>query len=668
MGNRQDLPKGIKITDSFESQDEQSDVSVNKRKIHQEKQVGWLAVARMLLLVGFAHISSAYIFGIGSSPLLLLTAAILGWFAYCYVIEWVMLSRRAIAEVGTKQTGWLYRLLHNGSLSKVATGTICMFLSVSFLMHSNQMPSYLWFWIYMDVFIITALLHWLQPHIEAQGKPITFGIFGRKLTFIINLSVLSLLIIATSFFIPVEDLRDFGVWESFSMGWDSISSQGLHPLLTLWAAMIAGVDHATWNLMQQISQQSVAIAWKLLGWLGFFIIQSLYIVIIQAAMLGTMASAEKKGWADAMLGKSKAAKWGWGTFYLLIAIWLLLNLMFDLNQQERPSQGLLSSIQPPIHLATTPGKTITIDPCKNTAIQASSRSAAGVAIDGQIDQEKSSYIKSIDEKIDTQVNVAFTKAITGVNAYLDWYFTITGEWERLGGLLTGDVGKLMQDKMHETIINNSGFEVALLDARGGISKVAQESLSRASQQVLIVVKTQWEIQPCSTEQKINVVLPELSRDVQRLLLTSSTAVTAGVIVGKSIGAAVTTKLAASATSKLAAKLLAKAAAKTAIKTAGGLTAGAVGAMSGLTCGPLAWICSPALAAVGFIGIDALFVEGDEIINRDTMRNDMTVSLVNEREKVKLLMKEQYHRMGNTYFSQLAVKVHTPFVPIQDGMQ
>jgi len=260
------------------------------------------------------------------------------------------------------------------------------------------------------------------------------------------------------------------------------------------------------------------------------------------------------------------------------------------------------------------------------------------------------------------VDQAFAHAVSGVDAYLDWYFTVAGEWQRLATVVTGDIGTLMKDKMTQLIINDSGFQNAIKAAQSNVSSHVAEQFTQATQSMIAIARQQVEIHPCSTSQQIDVVLPSLSHDMKRLALTASTTAAAGTAIAMTAGAAITTKLAATASAKIAAKVLAKAAAKTAAKTAGSAAGAGAGALAGLSCGPFAPACSAALAVVGFFGVDALFMEGDELLNRKDMQKEMIQALMAQRDQIKAQQKTNYHKAGDAFFAEVSSKAHAYFVP------
>jgi len=616
----------------------------------------WLIILAVVVAV---HTGSYFIMD-GGWPLLFAMSAALGYLVYSHVSEYHLFVRNLIANEVVEENGWAHAFIARMQLKKFILFILAFVFSGSFLLHANQMPLYIWWLIYVDVFILMFLLKKLYPAIKTSGTKRKFrGLFQRKVVFWINIVVFSLLVAVVSFFMPVADTSNLSILQAGEIAFNEVWQSSSDPVLGFCGGAIASVDAATWNLMQQLSHVEFSTMQKILAWVVFLIIQTIYLWVLQTAILGVLAIHEKKGsLLDRVLGESKASKWGWGVFYSLIIIWLALGIGVD-KQQINTSTFSINFIK-----STAPEKVV-IDPCKD--VVQSDKDAVNQTFDQHIAQEKRKYFSTIDHDIDIQVNQAFARAVSGVDSYLEWYFTVAGEWQRLTTAFTGDIGTLMKDKMTQLIINDTGFRNAIQTAQNNVSSHVKEQFTQTTQSVISIAQKQVEIHPCSTNQQIELVLPSLSHDMKRLALTTSTTAAAGAAIAMASGAAITTKLAATASAKMAAKLLAKTAAKTAVKAAGGAAGAGAGFLTGLYCGPYAPFCSTALAVAGFFSVDAVFMEGDELINREDMRRDMVNSLMAQRNQIKTRYKNSYHKAGNEFFSETMNKTHAYFVPAKDGI-
>jgi len=618
----------------------------------------WL-IAGMLGLIAVTQAGSYFVMDAGW-PLLLGMSATLGWFVYAYVSEFHLIIRRLIASTALKESGWVFKPVSRALFYRFGLFTLSLFFSGSFLLHANQMPLYIWALVYADVFILMGLLRLFRGSVDKVAKPGFSEAIQRKGVFWTNIVLLTMIICAVSFFMPVADTSHLSALEAGRMAFDQVWQSAADPIVGAWGGMMAGADAALWNIMQQLSQVNFNVTLKILIWIGFFVMQGFYLWVIQSAMLGVMVIGQKDGsLSDRILGKSSASKWFWGVFYLLIAIWLVLSLALDSQQQSKPGTISLNFIESPEL------EKIVIDPCKGSASEDSA--AVNQTLNDQLIQDSSVYEATIDPYIDTQVNQAFAHAVNGVDAYLDWYFTVYGEWQRLLTVVGGDISKLMQEKMTSLILKDSGFEHAIHMAQGNISSQVTQQFTQATTHMMAMTKQQVEIHPCAMDQKMDVALPSLSRDMNRIALTASTTAAAGAAIGMGATAAITSKLAATASVKLAVKILTKAAAKTVVKTASGTAGAGLGAMVGLSCGPAVIFCSGVGALVGFFGVDALFMEGDELLNRQDMRNDMIQSLIAQRNQIKAQQKALYHKTGNKFFSKISNKAHAYFIPAKQGM-
>jgi len=616
----------------------------------------WIAVLGLVAAVQ----AGSYFVVDGGRPLLLGLSAVLSYFVYTHVSEYQLFVRNLIFDAAIKKDGWAYSLVSKARFLKFILFCLAFIVSGSFLLHANQMPLYIWGLVYLDVLILMTLFRLSRRTVASVANPKFFGLFQRKTVFRINIAVLTTLVCAVSFFMPVADTSSLSILQSGQMAWEQAWQSTADPLVGFWSGMIAAFDAMMWNIMQQLSHFDFNALQKFFGWMVFLMIQAVYLWVIQSAMLGVLAIHQKSGsLLDRMLGESRTAKLGWGVFYSLVIIWLIFGLTLGTQQQVQLQIESMNFIEAP-----APEK-ITIDPCKDAA--QNDMAAVNQTMDQHIAEKKRRYTSVIDPYIDAQVDQAFAHAVSGVDAYLDWYFTVVGEWQRLTTVVVGDIGTLMKDKMAQLILNDSGFKDAIQAAQSNVSSHVAEQFTQATQSMIAIARQQVEIHPCSTSQQIDVVLPSLSHDMKRLALTISTTAAAGIAIAKTAGAAITTKLAATASAKIAAKVLAKAAAKTAAKAAGSMAGAGAGALAGLSCGPFAPACSVALAVVGFVGVDALFMDGDELLNRNQMRKEMIQALMAQRDQVKAQQKTNYHKAGDVFFTKVSNKAHAYFVPAKDGV-
>lgn len=227
----------------------------------------------------------------------------------------------------------------------------------------------------------------------------------------------------------------------------------------------------------------------------------------------------------------------------------------------------------------------------------------------------------------------------GVDAYLDWYFSLGAEWSRIAHMLTGDVDQFLATKFEEIALSGDEIKSLLEGVQGDFER--QWNLSIASQSELLQFLEKHRLVLAESQ---CVVVNELAahpsleqfEDLRRRLSAGSAAgVIAGVFSGK-VAAKVVTKLSMKSAAKILLKAVAK---KTATKAATAVAGAAVGAKVGAMLGSVALpgagttVGAAAGAAIGVgatlifgTGVDIALLAAEEGLKRDDMKKDLLSAL------------------------------------------
>ena len=257
-----------------------------------------------------------------------------------------------------------------------------------------------------------------------------------------------------------------------------------------------------------------------------------------------------------------------------------------------------------------------------------------------------------------------------IDDFLDWYYSLSGEYARLVKLLTGAFEGYLADRFSAYLSQGAPFEEyertfsALLESESDLKRQYKETIERilAENSVAVddpsrVVVAEEIADADSLFSYKNVVA-----SIEARLATSGLLGGAGVaggaavgvkvtgvagkkvtaVVGKKVAAgvakAVTKKLAVKGTFKAAAQVAAKVAAKLAASRAasgvGMLVGGTVGSIVPVTGTIAGAVAGGAIVGLAFgIGADAVLLQLDESMNRDEFRTELVDALNAERQRV-----------------------------------
>ena len=269
-----------------------------------------------------------------------------------------------------------------------------------------------------------------------------------------------------------------------------------------------------------------------------------------------------------------------------------------------------------------------------------------------------------------EIHRAFDRMEENIDVFLDWYYSLPGEYARLVKLLTGSFEEYLADNFSTYLSQGTPFKEfertfsALLESESDLKRQYRQTIKQ------ILAENS-----ASVDDPSLATLAKDIRDVESLfsykgvvasiearLATSGILGGVGVaggaavgvkvtgvaskkvtaVVGKKIAAgvakAVTKNLVAkgafNAAAKAAAKVMAKMAASRAASGVGAVVGGAVGSIvpiAGTTAGA---ITGGALVGLAFgVGVDALLLQLDEAMNREEFRADLVDALNVERQRM-----------------------------------
>lgn len=254
------------------------------------------------------------------------------------------------------------------------------------------------------------------------------------------------------------------------------------------------------------------------------------------------------------------------------------------------------------------------------------------AVDGLLAEarKKSQGISSeAAEKLTPLINEAYDKRIENVDAYLDWYYSLPADYDRLIQFFAGSIEEGMANQLNEKI--NAGIEDSELsdlydayiqqadDLKNDIETKLAEHELRDIPAFLIV--DEIDLSPDFLEEPMSPT-EQLLETRQRFGIDTAAGIGSG-LVAKSVTERILSKpVFEEITNKLIAKLGRSGFVKLATSAAGTAIAPGVGTAAGI--------------GVGFLS-DYLFLKADEALNRDTYRQELIDAIEQDRkEKLEIM--------------------------------
>jgi ribosomal protein L31E len=311
-------------------------------------------------------------------------------------------------------------------------------------------------------------------------------------------------------------------------------------------------------------------------------------------------------------------------FWLFIAIfalgWLILQgLAYKNTHKNNQKQNISVSKNEPVLKTLT--KTIIEIVDDNKTIRNNLENSETLKL---LNENLSLKISNLNETIEYKVNQAFSPVYNKIDTFLDFHYSVVGEYTELIGAATDEIGSTIKDKLFGEI-----FDSDLEQVKEQVNHKYIETLKEHFNQIDTLATK--DINKTLNSQ----IFSKLNEDIKQRTSVQI------IKLGSIIGTATAVKIVGAVSAKIIAKTATKLAVKSSIKTAAKTAASGTAATVGLTCGPFVLICSSVAATVAWFGTDAIVVSADEYMNREEFKQDIIEMLDKEKGAIREKLQTSY---------------------------
>jgi hypothetical protein len=402
-----------------------------------------------------------------------------------------------------------------------------------------------------------------------------------------------------------------------------------------------------WYWAQIVGPQLDATAWVF--WLVFVTVIGGVASLLNAYVLAAVALAE---WIKRRDLASRAHPFHIGLTAAAVVIGAVY--AFASHQLSNQSTGALTLPE---------GRLVSyLDPCRSdwTRQKVEALTADLVAFAGE---ERSLTAGEIEAAVDG----AFATLEPAVDVYLDWYFSLPGEYGRLWHAIAGDAAAFMHGKFQNIVLADGAFGDRLERELGDIENRSNGRMRQMGSRYAEDLRHALEDNRCLADAVPSVEQQGINGD-----LLNVTGAAAGSITGVAAGMVLAARLGPRVAARPGANGLFRAAAGAFGKTAGkrGASAGGAAAAATMICGPSgpgAVLCG-AFAGIGtWLAVDVLVLRVDEYLNRDRMRADTMAALNESRQQlVEALAAANAARIEGTV-EEISASRNEVFSPVREGL-
>ena len=582
--------------------------------------VAWTVLAALALLV----------WGSGRAPDALwpATLVIAAWPVGLVLGNWAMFSRRAHLAYATGADSRVRRWLARGVFLRLGAHLLALGLVVVLVILAAQLR---WqHWLALAVLLVVVL--WaralLHARIAAEILPHARGYLIDRVAVIAGGAVLLGAGLALLDFLVIErpDTRGAAWGEvreiAYAEGGEGVRSDALGALFGLGrvAEMLA------WHAAQTLAA-GLGPGGAIVFWLAFLMgagMLAFTLMVVVVAALQHLAWRAAPGSADSPFRTH---------FIALLSIMMAAVALGHLGLGRELSRA-------------APEAPAVAAPCEPAQIEAALAEEA--ALSERLARAAAHEEARVAQQTQKAVDDAFAALDPGTEAYLDWFYSLGGEYTRLGAAAMGNAQGYLQDAFVERVFGDE-FAAGL---GAELDRIERDSTARIGAELdryRTALRDAYDARDCdgvhaaALRNPLALTAPRPGSVAQTAPGTMASAATAGVLVTARIGASAAGRVASGSAFRAAAQAIARAGAS----RLGGVAAGAgTGAAVCAWSGPFAVACAAAAAGAAWFTIDYSVLRLQEYVQRDDMEAEIRAALNETRaETVERLQAAQALRIA-----------------------
>jgi hypothetical protein len=576
---------------------------------------------------------------------------LLAWPIWRYRTEYVLLRRRLMLSAVTRPQSRVRDWLWRGRISKAVQVVVSMLLAWLLLVLVSQLSILHGAVLAADAVLLAVIIAPVSRRLSGAITERHINTVARHWPlFMINGVVLTAAIMVLDFFLV-------GAVDSRHMAWHRVAVGAFTEIneaagCVLWgvtAGLLSAVEALAWHVSQLIIPRLPDLTAQAIAWSLFLLRAATLAYVFTALLLGVGVLLERR---PERRQSGAGARTFSRAFFLTI---IILAAPFFYAAVK------LNALDPQILETGVEGAAGWINPCKPN--EAARRSLI-TRLDERLEATRRRAAADIDIQVEAGLDKVFSEVEEGVDGFLDWYFTVHGEYQRLASVFTTDVAATMRDKLEEHLFARADFDVRFARLERDLEDGSARHFSALSPQF----RAEVEAAPCDVGAIALTPLGDLDRDTLRASAAATSGMGAGLVASKVLAqktaAAVAAKLAAKKSFQTGTALASKTLAK---KGSSSLLSAGLGTALCAPSGPVAIVCGITAGVVTWLSVDKALIELDETLNREAMRADLLEVLAGEKAALAEQLKQKHHARVDHMAASVNDAVRRTFVPYKEGM-
>ena len=580
---------------------------------------------------------------------LVFLVALVAWPIWVSLREYALFRHRVTLVAATEETSRLRRWFWRGALTSTLQLFSALFWAAVLLALAPLLEGWHLALLALDVIVLVVAARYWRRALAGEIRTVVIGTYSRRMVLWTNLAFLAAGAFVIDYFVA-------GSPDTRGMAWNVLAEESFSRYFDVAACPVAGAAVGFVNMADRLGWHAAEIivpslpgAWlNLSAWTLLLLQASLLAYAYTRLQLGVLAIVEGAA--------SKPGDDGHRRIPVLLPTLIAVGLLVTYALRDFDPAALRRPAEDPTQSA---------DPCRleNIALAALRRNL-GTEIEGL---RRAQHART-DREVDELVEAVFRDAEKGVDAYLDWYFSLIGQYTRLAAwmqsLLSKDTQAGLDAELEQRLFGDRGLGPRLSAENQRIGETTRAALSASAGRISSDLGQQASLEPCWADALKMPAIPTIDRDVARVATAASSGLVAGIAVRSLASGRLTRTAAARLAARPAFGSAAKVAARMPARRAGALVVSALAACA--PGGPWALLCSIAAGATAWVTVDETMIVIDELRFRGEMREELLATLREQKAELATEMKTAHAVYVDAMAQALAGSVDGVFLPAREG--
>ncbi|RUO26916.1 hypothetical protein CWE09_09560 [Aliidiomarina minuta] len=566
--------------------------------------------------------------GLGDKGVLL-ALMLLSWLAYQYLNQVRRMRRHALLNHVLNEKSSLRELLWDSWLSKIGLGISSLVVALVALILSARLQPVEWAVLFASIPAFLLCYQLAYRLLRKQVAPAYHSAMSLRFAFWANIILIALVMSLVQFFwLEVADTRHLNLYEVALSSYQVANAEAAVPATGLLLGLNAAINDSVWHIMQLASGE-LALGWKLLIWLTFVLLNSIKLGAIWIILLGVVAFFQRR--RDKALGSAFSKTYALTLVVLIILYVAMTRINVASFWQQKDPQWAQSS-----------------QPC-NEQRSLHEQQMLATHANNHLTEQQAQLNLQVEKQLEMLLDSVFDSAEQGVDNFLDWNFSLRGQYQQLAYLGAGmassvSVESFISAKLEQHVAQQ--LETGVLGMEDELSTFISKQMAGFYGQHQRFLQQLTANASCFDASSVAFAVDDYM--AKSLVGIGSAAGVAGALTLRSGGRAGSQALGRVISRRMAARV----AVHSSVRAGSRAAATSGGAGAGVVCGPAAPACALGFGVATWLAIDLAVNAVDEALNRERMKNELMELLEEQRQALELEIRAEYQQYVEFLFMQL----------------